>query len=416
MHRSIKQIGGTVVMIDIFEKIKVLKLKDVSIDMHQGINTVTESVQYLESGVPIIQSKNITSGYLNLEDVRYLSERDYLKYKQKYQPSPDDVLVCNIGTIGKSLRIKESDQFLIAWNLFIIKLDNNLIFSQYFAHYLNHLTELKYFDKFLTGGTIKFINKKSMQDIPIPLPPLATQQKIAAILDVADAYRQKTKTLIEKYDQLAQSLFVDMFGDPVRNSKGFDLCTIRDLIIDAKYGTSSASEEKGVYPYLRMNNITFKGYMDYTNLKYIDISEKDKSKYLVKKGDVLFNRTNSKELVGKTGIIEAEAEMIIAGYLIRVRVNELANPYYLWAHLNSNWAKLTLLNMCKSIVGMANINAQEMQEIKILKAPIALQNQFAERIQAIGKQKQQAQASLQKAEDLFNSLLQRAFKGELTAE
>jgi type I restriction enzyme S subunit len=251
--------------------------------------------------------------------------------------------------------------------------------------------------------------------IQIPLPPLETQQKIAAILDAADEYRQKTKTLIEKYDQLAQSLFLDMFGDPVRNPKGFEHCTIRDLIIDAKYGTSSVSEEGGNYPYLRMNNISYKGYMDYTNLKYIDITEKDKSKYLVRKGDVIFNRTNSKELVGKTGIISIDEEMIIAGYLIRVRVNELANPYYLWAHLNSKWAKLTLMNMCKNIVGMANINAQEMQEIKILKAPITLQNQFAERIQLIEAQKQQAQASLQKAEDLFNSLLQRAFKGELVS-
>jgi len=153
--------------------------------------------------------------------------------------------------------------------------------------------------------------------------------------------------------------------------------------------------------------------MDYSKLKYIDIDDKDKHKYLVKKGDVLFNRTNSKELVGKTGIIQSDEEAVIAGYLIRVRVNELANPFYIWGHLNSRWAKLTLNNMCKNIVGMANINAQELQDIIILKAPKELQNQFATRIQAIEAQKAQAQESLKKSEDLFNSLLQRAFKGEL---
>ena len=111
---------------------------------------------------------------------------------------------------------------------------------------------------------------------------------------------------------------------------------------------------------------------------------------------------------------EILTEMVIAGYLIRVRVNELANPYYIWGHLNSKWGKLTLQNMCKNIVGMANINAQELQDIKILKAPIEIQNQFAERVKMIEIQKTQAQKALQKSEYLFNSLLQKAFKGELS--
>jgi type I restriction enzyme S subunit len=191
------------------------------------------------------------------------------------------------------------------------------------------------------------------------------------------------------------------------------MVTIRDLIIEAKYGTSSKASDIGALPYLRMNNITYDGYMDLRNLKYIDVSNDEKTKYLVKKGDIIFNRTNSKELVGKTGIISQDDEMIIAGYLIRMRTNENANPYYIWRHLNSDWAKSTLLNMCKSIVGMANINAQELQNIKILKAPIDLQNQFAERVAVIEEQKAIAQKSLEKSESLFNSLLQKAFKGEL---
>lgn len=254
---------------------------------------------------------------------------------------------------------------------------------------------------------------KYLKDIQVPFPSLTTQQKIAAILDAADAYRQKTKALIEKYDQLAQSLFLEMFGDPATNPKGWEVVTIRDMVCEVKYGTSSKAGEKGAYPYLRMNNITYQGFMDLTDLKYIDISISEREKYLVRKGDVIFNRTNSKELVGKTGLITSNEEMVIAGYLIRIRVNEFANPYFLWAHLNSKWAKLILMNMCKNIVGMANINAQEMQSIKILKAPLTLQTQFADRIQWIEAQKQQARAALAKADELFNSLLQRAFKGEL---
>ncbi|MFT4696738.1 MAG: type I restriction enzyme S subunit, partial [Urechidicola sp.] len=263
------------------------------------------------------------------------------------------------------------------------------------------------------GAGLKHISKGYISDIKIPLPPLDQQKKIAAILDAADAYRQKTKALITKYDALTQSLFLDMFGDPLRNPKGWEIVTIRDIITEAKYGTSSKADENGIYSYLRMNNITYKGHMDYSNLKYINVPDDQIHKYETKKGDILFNRTNSKELVGKTGIIATDDKMILAGYLIRLRMKEAYNPYFLWSHLNSKWAKITLKNMCKSIVGMANINAQELQNIKVVDPPMDLQNQFAERVQAIEAQKAQAQASLAQAEDLFNSLLQRAFKGEL---
>ncbi len=263
------------------------------------------------------------------------------------------------------------------------------------------------------GGAQPNISATILKKIKIPLPPLPIQKKIAEILDTADELKQKDKALIAKYDELTQSLFLDMFGDPVNNQKNFEKGTIRDLVSDVKYGTSAKAVEGGFYPYLRMGNITYEGHMDFQDLKYIDLDEKDKPKYLVKKGDVLFNRTNSKELVGKTGLYNENQDMAIAGYLIRVRVNEKANPYFIWGYLNSKHGKIILTSMCKSIVGMANINAQELQGIKILLPPIDLQNQFVERVEAIEKQKQQAQASLKKSEDLFNCLLQKSFKGEL---
>lgn len=259
-----------------------------------------------------------------------------------------------------------------------------------------------------------WISKYSKQNVSVP--PLAEQKQIAAILDAADSIRQKDQQLVEHYTALSQSLFLEMFGNPITNSKGFKIGTIRELISSAKYGTSSKAQDNGAYPYLRMNNITYDGYMDFKSLKYINLDEKEKEKYIVKKGDVLFNRTNSKELVGKTGIFNEDTEMAIAGYLIRLRVNEYANPYFIWGYLNSQHGKLTLKHMCKNIVGMANINAQELQNIKILCPPLILQNQFAERIAIIEQQKQQAQANQQKSEALFNSLLQLAFTGELTAD
>lgn len=372
-----------------------------------------KSEDYKETGIPLLRISNINNGIVSFADDTICVSENYLETKKDFIVEKGDVVIALSGaTTGKYGIYINDEPALLNQRIGIIKSNSSKkLNSKYFYFYLNVLK-----DEILrkAGGAAQpNISTKEISNLEIPLPTLPTQKKIANILDTADQLRQYNKQLIEKYDALTQSLFLEMFGDPVRNEKRWEVSSIRELCSEVKYGTSEKSIENGTFSYLRMNNITYGGYMDFSNLKYIDIPEKDLHKYLVKKGDILFNRTNSKELVGKTGLITTDHEYIIAGYLIRVRTNELANPYYIWAHLNSKWSKMTLNNMCKNIVGMANINAQELQDIQILKAPILLQNQFAERVQIIETQKQQAQEALAKSEDLFQSLLQRAFTGEL---
>ncbi|EIQ7136008.1 restriction endonuclease subunit S, partial [Escherichia coli] len=216
----------------------------------------------------------------------------------------------------------------------------------------------------------KHLSVKKIQDIKIRLPSLKEQKRIAAILDKADAIRQKREQAIKLADDFLRAKFLEMFGTPANNIHRFPKGTIRDLVDSVNYGTSAkASIDSGEYPILRMGNITYQGRWDFTDLKYLDLSVKEKDKYLVKEGDLLFNRTNSKELVGKTAVYEEDRPMAFAGYLIRVRPNSIGNNYYISGYLNSIHGKITLMNMCKSIVGMANINAQELQNIEILIPP-----------------------------------------------
>jgi type I restriction enzyme S subunit len=401
--------------------LKVDTLKNLTLDMHQGINTVTENVVYLEKGIPILQSKHITKGYLNLDDTKYLSEKDYLKYKDKYQANVDDVLVCNIGTIGKSLRILKADKFLIAWNLFLIKLDNTKLYSQYFAHYLNHLSDKNYFDKFLTGGTVKFINKKTMGNIEVPLPPLEQQKKIAAILDAADAYRQKTKALIAKYDELTQSLFLDMFGDPVKNEKGWEVKTIEQLVKDNKN-----SIKRGPFGgALKKEIFVSDGYLVYEQFHALnnDFSMAryfiDERKFQELKGfevepkDIIISCSGV--YLGKLAIVPNNARKgIINQALLKVTLNEekMKNNFFVFLFSHKNFReKYFDANRGAGIPNFPPMS--EFKKFPFISPPIILQNQFTAHVQAIEVQKVQAQASLEKAEDLFNSLLQRAFKGEL---
>jgi type I restriction enzyme S subunit len=393
--------------------LKVDTLKNLTLDMHQGINTVTENVVYLEKGIPILQSKHITKGYLNLDDTKYLSEKDYLKYKDKYQANVDDVLVCNIGTIGKSLRILKADKFLIAWNLFLIKLDNTKLYSQYFAHYLNHLSDKNYFDKFLTGGTVKFINKKTMGNIEVPLPPLEQQKKIAAILDAADSYRQKTKVLIAKYDELTQSLFLDMFGDVKLNPNNFPRAFLSDVcnkITDGEHGTVERKANGKLY--LMARNIR-ENYIDLSDVSFI--SDEDHLRIYkrckAEKGDILLVCVGA--TIGRLCITPEMEEFSLARSVALLKPKkEIIESYFLYSVLNTKHIQ-DVIRRSGNSSAQAGLYTGKIKVMEIYLPPLNLQTQFAERVQAIEEQKAQAQASLEKADELFNSLLQRAFKGEL---
>ena len=178
-----------------------------------------------------------------------------------------------------------------------------------------------------------------------------------------------------------------MFGDQRTNPFCWDMVTIGDIATEVRYGTSRPAVEGGKYPYLRMNNLTYEGYLDLTDLKYIDIPDNEIEKCVVRNGDVLFNRTNSVELVGKTCVYNLDYDMIIAGYIIRVRIDDRMLPVVLSNYLNSTVLKEQLRSMAKGAVNQANINAQELQSIPIYLPPIDLQHEFAAFVEQIDKSK-----------------------------
>jgi type I restriction enzyme, S subunit len=263
------------------------------------------------------------------------------------------------------------------------------------------------------GATFKQVNRADIGEMEIPLPAVSEQRRIAAILDRADALRAKRREAFARLDELAQSIFIDMFGNPATNPKRFPVGPLGDLLGSAQYGTSEKSSTAGKYPVLRMNNITYQGQVDLTDLKFMDLPDDKVDRFTVTAGDILFNRTNSAELVGKTAVYRGTERLAYAGYLVRLRTTSGHSPEYISAFLNSAYGKAVLRGMCKSIVGMANINAREVQSIQMMQPPPKLQAQFADRISAIEGQKSVQLAALSECDALFASLQSRAFRGEL---
>ena len=141
------------------------------------------------------------------------------------------------------------------------------------------------------GGSLLRARSAEVFKIQIPLPSHPEQRRIAEILDKADTLRAKRRAALAQLDTLTQFIFLDMFGDPATNPKGWPVRTIRDLLESASYGTSEKAEATGEISVLRMNNITRTGEMNFAELKYMDLKEDQRERYLVRTGDVLFNRT-----------------------------------------------------------------------------------------------------------------------------
>ena len=185
-----------------------------------------------------------------------------------------------------------------------------------------------------------------------------------------------------------------MFGLPESNVHGFEIGTIGDVVKDVHYGTAKKASEDGKYIYIRMNNITYEGELDLSDIKRIDVPDNELDGCIVQQGDVLFNRTNSKDLVGKTCYFSGDEPMIIAGYIIRLRMNGKVIPEYLSIFMNLDRSKKLLYSMAKGAVGQANINAQEVQSIEIVIPPDGMQKEFLRLLKQSDKSKFRYQKTL----------------------
>ena len=354
------------------------------------------------------QWKTISTSKLLDEGYTVYGANGIIGYYNEYtHEEPTLMITCRGATCG-TLNISKPFSYINGNAMALDNLDED-IDIKYLYYYLKN----RGLKDTISGSAQPQITRIGLANVKINYPNIETQKKIVGVLDKTQELIDKRKEQIEALDELVKSRFIEMFGNPATNPKGWKITTIGDITTDVRYGTSKSSVDGGKYPYLRMNNITYKGGLDLQDLKYIDIDDEELEKCIVRKGDVLFNRTNSAELIGKTCVFNLDEPMIIAGYIIRVRLNDDILPIYLSMFLNSDYGKKLLRGMAKGAVNQANINAQELKSIKISVPPIELQNQFEDFINQVDKLKSQMETSLKELEDNFNSLMQKAFKGEL---
>lgn len=262
------------------------------------------------------------------------------------------------------------------------------------------------------GAVFNSINKRQIENIEIPLPPLPEQQRIVAFLDEAVAAIAQAKAHAEQNLQNAKALF-DCVLDSILYDQRWKIKQLGDICERVEYGTSSKAQPKGELPVLRMGNIQ-NGRFTWESLVYSENVE-DNKQYLLKYNDVLFNRTNSPELVGKTAIYKGERPAIFAGYLIRIHRNEdLIDADYLNYYLNSKMAFEYGKSVVISSVNQANINGTKLKTYPIPLPPLETQQSIVRQLDALRAETQRLETvyrqKLEGLEELKKSLLIRIFR------
>ena len=234
-------------------------------------------------------------------------------------------------------------------------------------------------------------------------------------MDAADSLRQKDQQLIDHYTTLSQSLFLEMFGDPVTNPMGWDQSYLSDIAKfengdrSSNYPSGDDIQSKGVL-FLSTKNIN-KSKLDLAFTQYITEAKfSSLSRGKAKNGDLLITLRGT---LGNSCIFDCvHRTAFINAQMMIIRPMDQTSPIYLHALITSMQFHRMLQDIGRG-AAVPQLTASQLAKLAIICPSIKLQNQFAERIQAIEAQKQQAQASLEKSNALFNSLLQRAFNGEL---
>jgi type I restriction enzyme S subunit len=268
------------------------------------------------------------------------------------------------------------------------------------------------------GNTMPYIKLGMLTDFEIPLPPISEQQRIVAILDEALDAIAKAKSNAEQNLKNAKELF-DCVLDNFLYDKKWEVKELGEVCIKVEYGSSTKSTSGGKLPVLRMGNIQNRRFT-WDSLMYSD-NDEDNKQYLLKHNDVLFNRTNSPELVGKTAIYKSEMPAIFAGYLIRIhRKEDLLDADYLNFYLNSKMANDYGKTVVISSVNQANINGTKLKTYPIPLPTLKEQKSIVEKLDALSAETKKLETIYQQKindlEELKKSVLQKAFAGELKTE
>ena len=368
-----------------------------------------DSPKYVQEGFPLVTSKNIIDGKLDLSTVNYLTQKDYDKINERSKVDRGDIIMPMIGTIGNPLLIGDFYKFAIK-NVALIKFPNKNISNRYIWYFLKSDAFNKYVAEKNRGGTQKFLSLNDIRRMKVPYISYFEQISVVEKLDmVYKVIMQRIKEL-QLLDDLIKARFVEMFGSIYDNKYGYNVMTLQDVCEPIKDGTPQTptytEDTVNGFKFLSSKDVT-SGKVDWDHLKYIpeELHNELYKRISPRKGDILLAKNGT---TGVAAIVDRDEVFDIYVSLALLKPLEMVTAEYLCSAVNSLETKHQFDHSLKGI-GVPNLHLGEIKKTKIIVPPIELQKQFADFVHQVDKLQVVVQKALDETQILFNSLMQQYF-------
>ena len=390
-----------------------INLRD-SVDFRKGKKPKILKEGYFEGSVPYMDIKGLEKGIVN-----FYADSSSAKYFKK----GDVVIVWDGSRSGLILNPKEGAIGSTLGALSPIGYNSQFLYYFLLSHYETINSKAR-------GVGIPHVDPTYLWNLSLPLPPLAEQERIVAKLDALFAQHKAMKKALERIPQLLKDFKQQVLTQAVtgrlteewkknKELERWQTHKLKEVCLGFKYGTSSKSDNEGKVAVLRMGNLQ-NGKLDLSDLKYSS-EDVEIKKYSLVEGDVLFNRTNSPELVGKTSIYRNEIPAIYAGYLIKIEndKSKLVSDYLNY-FMNTKRVRIWCSEVKSDGVSQSNINAQKLSNLEIELPPVLEQQEIVSRVGSLFAKADKIEETYKilkaRIETLPQAILHKAFKGELVAQ
>ena len=382
-----------------------------------------KSSEYKEFGVPLIQLKNIKPNKYLPKNLKFVSQEkaDSIS-RHTYQAG--DITIAKLGAVGTACIIPNGNpNGIVVADVCRFRGDKSQVDYKYLCYFLNSPEGQRRVLEYSKGTTRLRTNLTDLKKVKVPLPPIKTQKQIAAVLEKADQLRNDCQQMGQELNSLAQSVFIDMFGDPIANPNKWEIRTLKEFYASEKTGTkcgpfgSALKKDEFVdsgIPVWNMSNITLQGkFVDGASLWITQAKYEELEAYGVEQGDVIISRAGT---VGKMGVVNSEHDTsIISTNLIRVRFSEELHPLYFVCLMTYFKTRLKRLKVGDD-GSFSHMNTGILDNLEFPYPPKDTQLRYIEFRDKLDQQFDQLNKLKSAYNEQFNALMQKAFKGELNLD
>lgn len=389
------------------------KLGDICFQITDGSHNPPAGIE--NSKHLMLSSKNINDDEITTTAPRFLTDEQFDIENKRTNVLSGDLLMTIVGTVGRVAVVPEMlAGICLQRSVAVIKPNPTIINNRYLMYQLQSMR--KFLESEARGVAQKGIYLKQVGDLSVITPPLDEQYRVVDTLDHISGLIHIYQQQLTKLDELIKARFVEMFGDLVENPKQFPCVLLGSIMTvmpqNGLYKPQSAYvQDKFGTPILRIDGFYNGKVTDFNNLKRLCCTDFEKERYLLVENDIVINRVNSIEYLGKCARISGlQEDTVFESNMMRFHLDDSkVNSTYITTVLCSQYIYRQILTRAKKAVNQASINQGDVQSLNVVVPPLSLQNQFADFVAEVDKSKVEVQKALDQTQLLFDSLMQQYF-------